>query len=127
MTKKIGDDADLKKEEAPVEVTEKKSPAKAVKVKSEDLTIGNEEVEELSVQRIYVGPGRPGLITNTVYSNGYPIFVAEMIEECPSIEKLMVKITDYATSKARVGEKGTVENTHAQKVLDYYKGEGGRK
>lgn len=130
MTKKNGDNTDLVKEELPVKASKKNAPkssAKDAKVASEDLVTDNEEVEELSVQRIYVGPGRPGLITNTVYSDGYPIFVSEMIEECPSIEKLMVKIADYSTAKVRVGEKGTVENTNAQKILDYYKGKGGNK
>lgn len=78
----------------------------------------------LSDKRIYVGPGKPGLITNTVYSGGYPLFVKKMIEDCPAIESLMVKIPDYAKAKDNVKKVGTIEHANAKKVADYFKSEG---
>lgn len=100
---------------------------KGSKVK-EKIQVKAKDVEKaltppLSDKRIYVGPGRPGLITNTVYDGGYPIYVKEMMEECPAIEKLMVKIKDYTKAKENINKKGTIENRHAQKVIDYF-GEG---
>lgn len=108
------------------EIGEKKNRIKdKVRVEPEDVAKVFAKEAPLANKRIYVGPGKPGLITNTVYSGGYPVFVSAMIEECPAIEKLMVKIPDYATAKLKVKKKGTIEYENAQRVLSYIKGEGG--
>lgn len=74
----------------------------------------------LSGKKIYVGPGKPGLLTNTVYDGGYPLYVQEMIDECPEIEKLMVEIKNYRTSQQKIKEIGTLENSYARKIMDYF-------
>lgn len=107
----------MTKENGEVEVrTARKVPA----VKKSEST---EKVEVLSEKKIYVGPGKPGLVTNTVYDGGYPIFIKEMIEECPEIEKLMVAIKDYSTAQQKIREKGTLEHAHAEKIMAYFKKE----
>lgn len=117
MTKKDGEKKDEIKKKVQVDA---KDVAKAF-VKEEPL-----QEESLESKRIYVGPGKPGLITNTVYSGGFPIFVKEMIEECPAIESLMVRISDYPTAKEKVRKMGTIEYANAKKVLEYFKNEGGK-
>lgn len=100
------------------------------KVSAEDVkeALREEPSEEpLSNKRIYVGPGKPGLITNTVYSGELPLFVKEMVEECPAIGNLMVKISEYPVAKEKVGQKGTIEYASAKKILEYFSSEGGRK
>jgi len=95
-----------------------------VKQEQESVNPEVQEQEPLANKRIYVGPGKPGLITNTVYDGDYPFPVQEMIKQCPSIEKLIVKISELAEKSAKVREKGTMEHRHAVKVLEYFKGEG---
>lgn len=83
-----------------------------------------EKAEALSEKKIYVGPGKPGLLTNTVYDGDYPLYVQEMIDDCPEIEHLMVGIKDYRTAQQKTKEKGTLEYTRATKIMEYFKKEG---
>lgn len=82
-----------------------------------------EKTSVLSNKKIYVGPGSPGLMPNTVYDGGYPLYVQEMIDDCPEIEKLMVNIDQYAVSQKSVKENGSLLNTYAKKVTKYFQGE----
>lgn len=106
------------------EVTTTKPQRTTNKLQESVNTEVKQEQESLANKRIYIGPGKPGLITNTVYDGEYPLPVEEMIVQCPSIEKLMVKISELAEKSTKVREKGTMEHRHAVKVLEYFKGEG---
>lgn len=126
MTNKTGNDGPEKVEQAAEEIkveVAKKAPRAPANKKQEKEAADKEleVVEELITQRIYVGPGKPGLITNTVYADGYPLPVAEMIAVCPAIEKLMVKIAEYPEARRKVTEKGTLEYANAAKVLEFFK------
>lgn len=103
-----------------------KNPKIKNKVRIEAKDVAKALKEPLTEKRIYVGPGKPGLITNTVYSGEFPLFVKEMIEACPAIESLMVKISEYPIAKEKVNQKGTIEYANAKKVLEYFASEGGK-
>lgn len=123
MTKEIGENKETEPKKEVKKISGKESPV----IKASDVAKVMTQEEPLEKKRIYVGPGKPGLITNTVYDGDFPIYVKQMIEECPAIGKLMVKISDYAKAKENVGKTGTVEIGNAQRVLDYFKDKGGNK
>ncbi len=101
---------------------DEKQPVKKVATRTKSAAPKKEQKnnEPLANKRIYVGPGRPGLLTNAVYDGEYPIYVQEALEECPAIEKLMVPIHQYQSKKKAAKEKGTIEYKWAQEVFEYF-------
>lgn len=101
-----------KKEEKKKKVTKSNTLNKA-------KSNSTEKNKDIDLKRIYIGPGKLGLITNTVFDGELPMHVKQMVEECPEIEKLLVPIKDYKIKRGKVNRKGTLEYESARKVTAY--------
>ncbi len=101
-------------------------------VKSRSAKKTNEQVQQTTVevqqekkeQRIYVGPGSVQLNQYTVVENEFPFHIQELIDKCPTIEKLFVPVTKFTEIEPKVGKKGTLEHRDYQKVVDFLNGKG---
>lgn len=92
----------------------------------------NESVEELEstsetkpAQRkeavIYIGETLSNgvLQQHSIFINGVPSFLNEHVEACPAIRQLMVPISRFAESKARLAEQGSLEYQLNAEILKY--------
>lgn len=75
-------------------------------------------------QKIYVGPNLLGLTKYTVVESTKVAHVQTFVKDCPGIEKLFVPIEKMAETEARIGQKGTLENRHFNKVAEFKAGKG---
>lgn len=82
------------------------------------------KIEESVESVIYLGPDIKNVLrTNVIYINGLPNIIKDYIKKCPSIEKLFCKTSKINEFKQKLKEKGTIENIHYNKVIEFLKKE----
>lgn len=72
--------------------------------------------------RIYVGPSLPKakLPQFTVFANGYPQYVQDLIDKCPSLKQLIVPTSKVQQARRELAVKGTLLNTLSLKIVNEY-------
>ncbi|BFH15916.1 hypothetical protein WJ0W_003282 [Paenibacillus melissococcoides] len=87
-------------------------------------SFGTEDVPELIVpletieQLIYVGPNLPGagLSRFTVFREGVPAYLADVLEKQPAIKILIVPVAEMSATMTRVATPGTLEHSAYQEL-----------
>jgi len=75
-------------------------------------------------QLIYCGPTLPseyGLRQYQTFIGGLPERITEIAKDCPAITSLFVAVIDFAKTRIAAGQKGTVEYSLYQTVLQYFR------
>lgn len=82
------------------------------------------ETEDTNDKKIYIGPNLLQLTTYTVVENDFPEHIKDVIDKCPSIEKLFVNIAQFPHYEGRAKTKGTLEHRHYIKTSEFAQGKG---
>lgn len=63
----------------------------------------------MDIQTVYIGPSLSGsrLLHATVFRDGYPIYIKEIMEEHPWFKNLFVPVEEYAESMKTIRKPGT--------------------
>lgn len=82
------------------------------------------QVASVTWPRIYVGPSLPKakLPQFAVFANGYPQYVEDLMDKCPSLKTLIVPTSKVQKARRDLTVKGTLLNSMAAKVLSEYQG-----
>jgi len=74
-------------------------------------------------QLIYCGPNIPGGILQkyTVYVNGIPRYLSDLLIKCPAIKSLIVPIEQFSQTEQAIKQKGTPQNMFYNQILEYFK------
>lgn len=73
-----------------------------------------------NAQMIYIGPSLSGarLIHATVFREGYPTYIKEMLNAHPWLKNLFVPVSSYADSMKQVHTQGTALYIFAKKCKE---------
>lgn len=76
------------------------------------------------MQRMYMGPGIPGVVkSKTVFIGELPKELTALAEKLPEIHNLVIPIEKITDATKSLCEPGSVENVSYNKILKYLEGE----
>lgn len=123
-SRKKNTDAETTKDTEAVILPEK------LEVEAPSIAEASKDTEKTVVQpetvvkpKIYIGPNMVQLTTYTVFSNGLPFHVEDLIKKCPSVGRLIVSIEDLAQAEGKSRTKGSKEYRHYRDVIKFLNGE----
>lgn len=80
--------------------------------KKVDKVETKKEVVTQKESLIYCGGNFPGgkLASYTVFKDGFPLHIKDLIEKCPALKSLFVKTEDFPTMMQKINDRNSAEH-----------------